>query len=78
MVEVPGIEPGSFGTDIGLLRAYCVYRFLSSGSLTHKYPTNSFAKLFSEVVRKANFMKSLLSALDPSPKAERWVNGLQS
>jgi len=21
MVEVPGIEPGSFGTDIGLLRA---------------------------------------------------------
>jgi hypothetical protein len=35
-VEVPGIEPGSFGTKTGLLRAYFANRLLDPGYHTNK------------------------------------------
>ena len=46
MVEVPGIEPGSSGIKISLLRAQCAYRFLSSSVFPHQSLTNSVVVKF--------------------------------
>ena len=41
IVEVPGIEPGSFSTSPGLLRAQPAFVFLSPGDHAGKTPTGS-------------------------------------
>ena len=69
MVEVPGIEPGSFGAKTGLLRALCDYRFLSPEVSPHDSSTNSVAKMFSLVVCNTNEVKSPLATLDPRSRA---------
>jgi len=45
-VEVAGIEPASFGTKTGLLRAQPAWRFLSPGAHAGVSPTGSAAVCF--------------------------------
>jgi len=67
-VEVPGIEPGSFGSETGLLRAQPACRFLSPGTHAGKLPTGSVAVRFPYRPRDRVGRWSLLTMPGPGPE----------
>ena len=67
-VEVAGIEPASFGTKTGLLRAQPAWRFLGPGAHAGVSPTGSAAVWFPCDPRGRGYRLSLLTMPGPEPE----------
>ena len=65
LVEVAGIEPASFGEELGLLRVQPAWRFLSPGAHAGVSPTDSVAVGFPYRPRDRACRWSLLTMPDP-------------